>query len=32
LPRLIRVRLEFPPNDPRHWPDIIASPMRETLP
>ena len=32
LPVLIRIRLEFPAGDARHWPDIIASPMRETLP
>jgi len=32
LPHLIRIRLEFPQGDGRHWPDIIASPMRETLP
>jgi prepilin-type N-terminal cleavage/methylation domain-containing protein len=30
LPRLVRVRLVF--NDPaRHWPDILAAPMRERL-
>jgi general secretion pathway protein J len=29
LPRLIRVRLKFPDGDPRHWPDIIAAPLRE---
>jgi len=32
LPQLIRVRLLFPDGDSRHWPDIIASPMRESLP
>jgi general secretion pathway protein J len=29
LPRLVRIRLAFPPGDARHWPDIIAAPMRE---
>ena len=32
LPRLIRIRLQFPEGDVRHWPDIVASPMRDTLP
>jgi general secretion pathway protein J len=32
LPQLIRIRLRFPQDDPRHWPDIIASPLREPLP
>jgi general secretion pathway protein J len=27
LPALIRVRLIFPPGDPRHWPDIVAAPL-----
>ena len=27
-PDLIRVRLVFPDNDPRHWPDIVAAPER----
>jgi general secretion pathway protein J len=26
LPTLIRVRLQFPDGDPRHWPDIVAAP------
>jgi general secretion pathway protein J len=26
LPALVRVRLDFPSGDPRHWPDIVASP------
>lgn len=26
LPALIRVRLVFPPNDLRHWPDLVAAP------
>jgi general secretion pathway protein J len=30
-PALIRVRLAFPSGDPRHWPDIVAAPMRERL-
>lgn len=25
LPALIRIRLIFPPNDPRHWGDIVAA-------
>ncbi len=29
LPGLIRVRLVFPAGDRRHWPDIVASPLRE---
>ena len=26
LPALVRVRLQFPRGDPRHWPDIVAAP------
>jgi general secretion pathway protein J len=26
LPALVRVRLRFPPGDPRRWPDIVAAP------
>ncbi len=26
LPTLVRVRLQFPRGDPRHWPDIVAAP------
>ena len=26
LPALVRVRVRFPPGDPRHWPDIVAAP------
>jgi general secretion pathway protein J len=26
LPTLIRIRVIFPPGDPRHWPDIVARP------
>lgn len=26
LPSLIRIRVIFPPGDPRHWPDIVAAP------
>jgi general secretion pathway protein J len=26
LPALIRIRIVFPPNDPRHWPDLVAAP------
>jgi general secretion pathway protein J len=29
LPALIRLRLVFPPGDPRRWPDIVAAPARE---
>jgi len=29
LPGLIRVRLVFSPATKRHWPDIVAAPMRE---
>ena len=29
LPGLIRLRLVFPPGAQRHWPDIVAAPMRE---
>ena len=32
LPRLVRIRLRFPAGDARHWPDIIAAPLRESLP
>jgi general secretion pathway protein J len=28
-PLLVRVHIGFAPSDPRHWPDIIAQPMRE---
>jgi general secretion pathway protein J len=26
LPALIRIRVVFPPGDPRHWPDIVVAP------
>jgi general secretion pathway protein J len=26
LPRLIRVRIAFPPDDPRSWPDLFVAP------
>jgi general secretion pathway protein J len=29
LPTLVRVRLHFPPGDARHWPEIVAAPMRD---
>jgi general secretion pathway protein J len=29
LPPLVRLRIGFPPGDPRHWPDIVIAPMRE---
>ena len=28
LPALVRIRFVFLPGDPRHWPDIVAAPMR----
>jgi len=28
LPRLVRVHVAFPANDPRHWPDIIVAPQQ----
>jgi general secretion pathway protein J len=31
LPGLVRIRIVFPPGDPRHWPDIVAAPMRARL-
>jgi general secretion pathway protein J len=27
LPELVRIRLEFPSGDARHWPDIVAAPL-----
>jgi general secretion pathway protein J len=27
LPQLIRIRVVFPPGDPRRWPDLIVQPM-----
>jgi general secretion pathway protein J len=27
LPTLVRVRLKFPADDSRHWPDIVAAPV-----
>jgi general secretion pathway protein J len=27
LPALVRIRVIFPPADPRHWPDIVAAPV-----
>ena len=29
LPALIRLRILFPPGDPRHWPDIVVAPQRQ---
>jgi len=29
LPALLRIRLVFPPGDPRRWPDILAAPRAE---
>jgi general secretion pathway protein J len=31
LPALIRIRIVFPPGDPRHWPDIVVAPVRQRL-
>jgi general secretion pathway protein J len=28
-PGLVRIRLVFPEGDARHWPDIVAAPMRD---
>jgi general secretion pathway protein J len=28
-PLLVRIRIAFAPNDPRHWPDFVATPKRE---
>lgn len=28
-PALVRIRIIFPPRSPRHWPDLVAQPMRE---
>ncbi len=28
MPALVRLRIVFPPGDPRHWPDIVAAPVR----
>ncbi|MBV9748606.1 MAG: prepilin-type N-terminal cleavage/methylation domain-containing protein [Acetobacteraceae bacterium] len=29
LPTLVRLRIIFPRDDRRHWPDIVAAPMRD---
>lgn len=29
LPRLVRIHLEFPSGDERHWPDIVAKPEQD---
>jgi len=29
LPLLVRIHIAFPAADPRHWPDLVAAPMRE---
>ena len=31
LPELVRIRLVFARGDTRHWPDIVAAPMRERV-
>jgi general secretion pathway protein J len=28
MPTLVRLRIAFPPGDKRHWPDIVAAPLR----
>ena len=28
-PAMVRVRVIFPAGDPRHWPDLVAAPMRD---
>jgi len=28
-PLLVRIRIAFAPADPRHWPDLVVTPMRE---
>jgi general secretion pathway protein J len=30
LPALIRIRILFPPGDPRHWPDIVTAPLLQS--
>ncbi len=32
LPDLIRIGIEFPEHDARHWPDIVQAPAREQAP
>lgn len=32
LPRLVRLRLRFAEGDRRHWPDMVAAPLRERPP
>ena len=32
LPDMVRVRIEFPKHDRRHWPDVVAAPVREQPP
>ncbi len=32
LPDLVRIRIDFPEGDGRHWPDIVAAPVREQPP
>ena len=31
LPALIRLRIVFGPDDPRHWPDIVVAPVRQRI-
>ena len=32
LPALVRIRIVLPADDPRHWPEIVAAPMRAPAP
>ena len=32
LPALVRIRIVLPAGDPRHWPEIVAAPMRSPAP
>jgi len=31
LPGLVRIRISFPSGDVRHWPDIVAAPLRDRI-
>ena len=32
MPDLVRLRVSFPPGDPRYWPDLIVPPMTDAVP
>ncbi|MBO1325127.1 prepilin-type N-terminal cleavage/methylation domain-containing protein [Acetobacter sp. TBRC 12305] len=32
LPELVRIGIRFVPRDGRHWPDIVAAPLRDPMP